>query len=222
MRAYNFIPAIYAIDDLKKRHIKISRLQDLNDPFELLSLELSDSKLRHMFGKMKARLNSEHGIICFSKSWSNPVLWSHYADKHRGICLGIDIPDESVVHVSYNTKRLSQDIYKVLQKGTIDEKRGFMIRLLSTKFKAWEYEDEVRIFPYLKTEEAGNYFQEFSESFVLREVILGARCNETISEVRDILQSYKHEVTLIQSRLAFKSFKIVENKFKTRTIQSTH
>ena len=26
------------------------------------------------------------GMLCFSKGWHNPVQWSHYTDKHKGIC----------------------------------------------------------------------------------------------------------------------------------------
>jgi hypothetical protein len=40
-------------------------------------------------------------MLCFSRDWHNPVQWSHYADKHRGICLGFDVPDSLLVPVQY-------------------------------------------------------------------------------------------------------------------------
>ncbi len=26
-------------------------------------------------------------------AWSNPVIWAHYGDKHRGLCLGFEVPE---------------------------------------------------------------------------------------------------------------------------------
>jgi hypothetical protein len=40
MRVYNFLAAQWAEDDLAKNRIKISRFDDLNDPFELLAAQL--------------------------------------------------------------------------------------------------------------------------------------------------------------------------------------
>ena len=31
-------------------------------------------------------------ILCFSRNWDNLLLWSHYGDRHMGVCLGFDIP----------------------------------------------------------------------------------------------------------------------------------
>ena len=45
-------------------------------------------------------------MLCFSFKWSNPVLWAHYADKHKGICLGFDVPDDNVQRVKYVDTRL--------------------------------------------------------------------------------------------------------------------
>ena len=46
MRVYHFLPAIYALDDIEKRHLKISELDQLNDPFELWCVSQEDRRLR--------------------------------------------------------------------------------------------------------------------------------------------------------------------------------
>ena len=33
-------------------------------------------------------------------------MWSHYADRHEGICLGFEIPKELLSKVSYQNDRL--------------------------------------------------------------------------------------------------------------------
>ncbi len=106
MRVYNFLTCENALDDISKRLVKISSLADLNDPFELMSVELPDREMRKAFKATKDYLNRHFGVICFSKRWSNPVLWAHYADKHRGICLGFDVPDSLIEEISYSGRRL--------------------------------------------------------------------------------------------------------------------
>lgn len=104
------MPAAFAIADLGKKRLQISQLKDLNDPFELLAVELPDRKMRQRFLKIKRNIARQHGVVCFSKNWSNPVIWSHYADKHRGICLGFDVPDDPILHISYDGGRLLLNI----------------------------------------------------------------------------------------------------------------
>ena len=45
MRVYHFISAEYALDDLRKRRLKVSFLEDMNDPFELLGGSLKRPEL---------------------------------------------------------------------------------------------------------------------------------------------------------------------------------
>jgi hypothetical protein len=63
----------------------------MNDPFELLGGLSSDPELRDHLTALLSHLNNWCGVLCFSQDWQNPLLWSHYGDKHKGICLGLDI-----------------------------------------------------------------------------------------------------------------------------------
>ena len=60
---------------------------------------------------------ANRGVLCFSRGWHNPLLWSHYGDKHRGVCLGFDVPNAHIVHVSYNSSRLLAAASKLLGGG---------------------------------------------------------------------------------------------------------
>lgn len=210
MKAYHFLPAKYALDDLKNKRLKISHFTDMNDPFELLAVECTDRELIKLFEATKQKIANEHGVICFSKNWNNPVLWSHYADKHKGICLGfdVDVPDNFVLPISYVGSGL-----ECCNKGSVD--RDFMLKLLSTKYKDWEYEDEVRIFADLKDRDpkTGKYFKEFDDSLTLREIILGVRFDGTLEDNVHI-QTYANNVKLIHTTLELKSFRIIEDKAK--------
>jgi len=220
LRVYHFLSESNANDDLKNRRIKISRIADMNDPFELLAIELSNKEVRRAFLKKRGQIDAKYGVICFSRAWSNPVLWSHYAEKHRGVCLGFDIPDDLAIRVQYNGERLMQNVIRDFSRGVLDKK--LMIRLLGTKYKGWEYEDEVRVRAKLKERDKkeGQYFKEFGEDLTLREVVLGARWEGETEEIVVRLRKYPKGIRLIQARLAFRSFRIVENKVKTSQLLS--
>jgi hypothetical protein len=79
MLVYHFLNAHWGLDDLRERRLKISRIMDLNDPFEFLGVDLADRQVRKGLKKTKKELAEEQGLLCFSKSWRNLVLWGHYA-----------------------------------------------------------------------------------------------------------------------------------------------
>jgi hypothetical protein len=215
MRLYHFLSLENAIDDIENKHIKISTIEDLNDPFELLAIELSDKTRRRVFLKIKKRLSQLLGVICFSRHWSNPLLWSHYAEKHRGVCLGFDVSSEVIIEIEYGAKRLVNDL--VNGNTTIDEE--LQVRLLRTKYTDWAYEDEVRIFEPLEAHQnrSGLHFRIWGDDLVLREVVLGARCiDERARKIESVLKDFDEKIMLVHTRLAFQSFKIVENQLKRK------
>jgi len=105
MRTYHFLSSDHAVDDISKRHLKLSEIHKLNDPFELWCTAQGDKKLRRDLRKWKSEMAEKYGMLCFCLHWHNPVLWSHYANRHRGICLGFDVPDNSVKAVQYVASR---------------------------------------------------------------------------------------------------------------------
>jgi Protein of unknown function (DUF2971) len=216
MRVYYLTNAQFALSNIALRRIKISRFSDLNDPFELLAVDLSDKTHRKAFRTTKEQLNENKGLICFSKSWSNPLLWGHYAEKHTGICLGFDIPDKFLKPVIYAERPMKIRIDP--KTGDLRFNESNMSRLLRTKFADWKYEDEMRLFVELDhdTIESGNYFYPFSDDFILREIILGPRCEIPINGVRSLIENFNLPARVTKSRIAFSSFRVVEHKIASR------
>lgn len=209
MRLYHFLLADYALDDLKKKRVKVSIIDKLNDPFEFQAgftkpnLDISDR-----FAKFKSDISKEFGIFCCSKDWHNPLLWSHYADRHTGFALGFDIPDIAAIEVRYSKDR-PLFISETLLKDS--DNRKYLYELSRTKFSSWSYEEEVRIVYTLSSLylEGGHYFNSFDDKMILKEVIIGCQSTIVGSEILEALRGYKN-ITLIQSRMADKSFSIVE------------
>jgi hypothetical protein len=211
-RVYHFLDAHYGLDDVERRRLKISRIEDLNDPFELLALDLSDATVRSSFAQTRKVLSETKGVLCFSTSWHSPLMWSHYADKHRGVCLGFDVPDEMFHPVRYDAERLAASLERWIVQGLDTE--VLMERLLFTKFHDWKYEREVRAYVELeeRDEQTGFYFFEFSTDLQLAEIILGPRCTIRTSAQLSRLKAAAPSTPIRQARLAFKTFRVVLNK----------
>ncbi len=105
MRLYYFTTKKYGLEAIRNSRLKIARIGELNDPFEFLGLALK-RKDRKVMKTWKEDMNARYGIICMSDNWMHPLLWSHYADKHKGMALGFDIiEDGTFTKVEYSTTR---------------------------------------------------------------------------------------------------------------------
>lgn len=210
MRLYYLTPAQFALSALALRRLKVAHLADLNDPFELLAVDAETPLHREFFRRVKERINSTHGVLCFSKSWKNPVLWGHYADKLRGVALGFEVTSPHLVPVIY--AKAPMKIGTDPKTGLPQLSEDHVDQLQRTKFEDWRYEDEMRVYVQLdhSTRESGLYFYPFDESLALREIILGPRCELPAQSLSVLLGSKESEVTIIKSALAGQSFTVVE------------
>jgi hypothetical protein len=144
-------------------------------------------------------------MVCFSLSWDNPLLWSHYGDRHHGMALGFDLDPTKCKKVKYVKTRP--------QLRAID--LSVAHELLFTKYIDWKYEEEIRTFTTLTDidPETGLYFADFGEDCALREVIVGPLSTVTEQELRQALRDFTpNDAKLTKARLAFKSFRVVTNQ----------
>lgn len=207
VRVYHLLSAKHGLDDLKQRRLKVAEFRDLNDPFELLSVELSDRAARRRFAAWREKALAEYGVLCFSTSWKSPVLWSHYADRHKGLCLGFHVPDSLFLPVTYLTTRSSFSDLLPPARGSGSRPGA----LFYTKFEHWQYEDEVRRVVRLNeaVRQDGLYFWPFGPDLDLMEIVAGPRCSVAKSQLQHSLGEHDRGVTLTKARLAFRSFEVV-------------
>src|SRR5208337_4824681 len=154
-----------------------------------------------------AEMAKRYGVLCFSEDKADVLQWSHYADRHKGICLGFDVSggEGKFGRVQYVTERFP------FPKQP-DE--PFMWKLLSTKSEAWKYEKEWRVFLRINegiwNEGAGRvlYFADFGAELVLREVVLGAANKSTACEVHSATQGYSETVDVARMHLSCSNFEL--------------
>jgi hypothetical protein len=212
MHFYHFVNANHGIENLQRRRLKIAELHDLNDPFELFGVEMSNERVRNAFEQMKIELAKNRGLLCFSRTWNNPVMWSHYAGRHTGLCLGFEIPEEHIGEVFYSRKRLIADIEKLSNPSNLTEEDAR--KFLFTKYAHWRYEKESRSFVTLedKDPETGLYFANFSDRLKLKSVIVGARSILSRMDIYHALGEQTTGVEILKARLAFRTFKVVRQR----------
>ncbi|MGP6420524.1 DUF2971 domain-containing protein [Pseudomonas putida] len=211
MLVYNFVDDHYGLINLKKRRLKVSQFDSVNDPFELLCHSLGDRELRRRMGKFKKSTASGTGMICFSRSMSSPVQWAHYANRHKGLCLGFEVPERFLEPVRYVSERID---FRPGTPWTTDGADPRAEECFLTKYEHWSYEQELRLFGDLKEPdpESGLYFNAFSEHMKLVEVYVGCASDIMQNDLYSALGDLRSEVQCFKVRPAFNSFNMVRNK----------
>lgn len=158
---------------------------------------------------------NRYGLICMSRDWRHPLLWGHYADKHRGLCLGFDVAKNQFFRqVTYHRERPT--LKEIGRNRLADLNESDMQKLLSMKFSAWKYESEHRAFCELKEKDRvnGHYFLPFSENLKLAQVIIGERSSVTSDRLASVLEERVGSVTSFKARAGFQRFEVVKNRSK--------
>jgi len=166
--------------------------------------KLDNGSFRHFFTKNFKRILSNIGVCCLSKSPKIFLMWSHYADSHKGLCLKFDITkDENLfltaLPVKYSTDYPSFDYLK--------ERNKLAERMLLTKSKVWKYEKEIRVI----TGKSGP--QPFKKD-CLKEIIFGYKTTELeIEEIKKIVSNSGYK------NMRFSKVDLVSNKFKIKLVR---
>lgn len=120
------------------------------------------------------------GIFCFSDTFKNILMWSHYADKHTGICIEFDTA------IAYNVLPIARAVTYGDQMPTLiypERDKRMVIAPIFSKAAHWAYEREWR----LAIAGQCHQFLEFPAQSVTS-IIYGCRASEaTRATLREIL-----------------------------------
>ncbi|MDR0853778.1 MAG: DUF2971 domain-containing protein [Clostridiales Family XIII bacterium] len=141
------------------------RVNDTEMSSDLLSLETREKLLEW---------KCEFRILSLSKTDKSQVMWSHYADNHKGIVIGVEIDTDNY--------RVEEIIYKEIPHLsnciTINEETA--LRILKHKSEEWLHEKEVRVFTKAPTK---------TVNVKISEVIIGCQMDlETKELLKSIIQ----------------------------------
>ncbi len=223
MRLFRFFSAQGALSTLESGTLRVGRLGALNDPFEwrmategidgLENVEpaLAAAMLRNQEEEFVRMIGANTGVLCFSGNARESVLWSHYADHHRGIALEIAVTDDAGKRliITYTDERLFMDYKRWIGEG---ESYGIplILKMIRRKSTGWSYEDEHRLYEDLDGCKIsnGHYFRNLPRPSLHR-VILGWRCDVEESYIKRLLRKSEFEnCNVVRARPENRTFHI--------------
>lgn len=218
---YHFLSSKNAIHDLERKMIRVSTLDTFNDPFELMPyLRFTKGEKIKRYLKVREQIAEIYGFLCFSKTWEEPLLWSHYADKHKGIALGFEINNLNIFDVIYDSNPIRKQFELT---NDVNTNKNLFLDLAKIKYKNWEYEKESRIL--LKLNDCiridGHNFIGFGNGLKLKEVRLGSDYDYKITNDEYLFQISRinSDVEIIPSRLERKGYKINRDGQKAKQFE---
>ena len=159
-------PRVY--ERIQNKSFWFSRMSELNDPFEA-DFGVTDfkayiqAKLKHINGietdEDRARVIADHRkakkrqflVYSATKDPSIPLLWSHYADSHRGVCIEIEV-DDSISPQDLTQLPGNCIAKEVVRPVTYSDENLFLsestvksLDIVYRKHTDWSYEKELRI-----------------------------------------------------------------------------
>lgn len=140
-------------------------LQKSKELANLFGQEISEDDINNVYNQIDEmikglymRLSKAIGVSCFSTTSDNILMWSHYADKHGGVCIEYDFSlldklekfNAFLLPVIYSNERPLLPVDKFdLENGQATQESVMrimpnLIRAILTKSEFWGYENEWR------------------------------------------------------------------------------
>lgn len=127
---------------------EMSRQERRADARRRVSDPESDPTSTANFAKFRAMYHEQVtvkvGVLCISEVPDDLLMWAHYADSHRGICLSLNRNDPffAIAH-PVNYQKLRPEVNPLF-----DTHEEMLDRSMFTKSDHWSYEKEWRILQY--------------------------------------------------------------------------
>lgn len=107
-----------------------------------------DLLLRDIESQLLEDLGSR-GVLSLASTWDCPLMWSHYADEHRGLCIEYATKDhrcDRLGPVDYNASRniSLEDIVNWKLHGSVAARTKIVDAYFFAKQRQWKYEKEWR------------------------------------------------------------------------------
>ncbi len=147
----------------------------------------------------------DRGVCCFSAVSDNALLWSHYGDQHRGLCVGYSLnrtPRPLLREVVYGGSRtVATSLIAKAMLGNDAEARGSLDRdVLLRKAPCWRYEREWRLLGDRGVQDS---------ALELKDVTFGLRCPAAIMHaVTTALDSREKQVGFYEMYKVHGRFKL--------------
>ena len=193
----------YSLSDLINNEISVSPSKNMNDPFDsIINLWGSEEQLKETCKEHKHIKNLSRSFDYFrirsfcngetEEALGNLLMWSHYADEHRGYCVKYKLSkhfikqdeNDSFEHMFLKPIIYRKDEEKVDIAGmtSINTDLAF-----ATKHESWKYEKEVRLIVYNPNKEESFYGIPLDKDSCIEAIYFGCKCDpKTINTIKNL------------------------------------
>jgi DUF2971 family protein len=173
---------------------------------KLRTLWPGDEEAFEKYREQMLGLVQNMGVCSFSAVGDHLLMWSHYANHHRGFCVEYDSREGTKLRTLAHPVRYQDEAPSLAASDFAPEKNGNALDIMGlTKATCWAYEQEWRVM----MTEGNKPFQAPSEVI---SVVFGARMPET--ERIMIAHALRH-----RPAVAFKEARLVEGKFLLEIVE---
>jgi len=206
-RNINRTPLLYKYKSINKNtlqtlvdeYIYFTDIFNLNDPFDCRMIQeyAKDDDYREVFKEI-----GEPRIFSLSRISDNDLLWSHYADQHKGISIGysfnynqllnndiyiFDVDYKKIAEYKNNLLRSRVSDTGSNRQKSLSEDASLLNDIIFKK-DIWEYEKEVRLFHFGLA--GNNKKYNVNNLYKIESIIFGCRTPEAdIETVLNIMKS---------------------------------
>jgi hypothetical protein len=206
---YKFTTCRRAFEIIDEQKVFYSKPARFNDPFDC-QIEFPNKIVSFQVLKKQNRILEivkETGILSLAKNSLSMLLWAHYANSHRGVCIGFkrtntnNLGDGNITKsITYPKRAGSSKGYPILKIDAKNTVEDIVEKIIFTKAKVWNYEIEWR-----SLKKHGD--QKYKIPGEIERVLLGDKISYYDSKIFEIL-CCKNNIPLYQCRKALGKFGI--------------
>ena len=238
----------YSITNLLKDQVKFSTRKDFNDLFDskVNLIKPTRKELKQLSGQLKTSTRKKFKDVFYSEDWKskiemfeysvekvfddylyycvtdkndNNLMWSHYANSHKGFCIEWDSTKLQAEKVKYQPQIPSINLIDLIETHTglgDDTKVGIAIwKALRTKLNEWKYESEYRFqmsnsMKQLIVKQEPNFALVKYEPNWIKSIIWGCRTTERTKQY--IKENLHFDVDFKQAKEGLSSIIITDTK----------
>lgn len=188
---------------------------------------VKNEKLPYTKNALDTPIHDEKKNESDKKEYLNELMWAHYADSHRGICIKYKFPSDITTKGSENNNYVAyfkdveyiSDLKKLSTQNSINMKDAFF-----AKGKSWSYENELRLLYFNPTNKEP--YISLPISNCIETVYFGIKCSENDKKtIKNLLKDKKcisYKSKLIKNKvpeikeekdIEFYQMKIDDNEF---------
>jgi hypothetical protein len=189
----------------------IPRLRpDLNEKW-LTTLRSSDKERQQLMDDLSKtalhQMLAERRIYCLTPTPDSTLMWSHYADRHRGICLEFAVSNELF-------KKAKQVVYAptypVWLPHEFEAQPDRTLEVITTKAQEWEDEKEFRLISWPSAPET-DYLRTHDDFFslppgALKGIIIGAQADH--EAVKQVVKTYAPGLRIRRALLVARRYQL--------------